>query len=98
MHCEVAMCCLSAQANRNVGTINVFMLWVLAYTGLSTYGAPWGLSMMRILARSHHVHPVCDVWACTDRANRLYVLAHRHVHIVSGHAVYVPGVQVDRVH
>ena len=28
----------------------------------------------------------------------LDVLAHRPVHLVSGHAVYVPGVQVDRVH
>ena len=98
MHGEVAMCCLSAQANRNVGTINVFMFWVLAHTGLSTYGALWGSCMMHNLARSHHVHPVCDVWACTDRANRLDVLAHRPVHLVSWHAVYVSGVQVDRVH
>ena len=98
MHGEVARFCLSAQANRNVGTINVFMLWVLAYTGLSTYGAPWGLSMMHNLARSQNVDPVCDVWACTGRANRLDVLAHRPVHLVSWHAVYVSGVQVDRVH
>ena len=98
MQREVAMCCLSAQANRNVGTINVCMFSVLVHTGLSTCRALWGSCMTHNLARSHHVLPVSDVLACTDRANRLDMLAHRPVYLVSGHAVYVPGVQVDRVH
>ena len=94
----VTMCCVSAKANRNFGTICAFMFSVPVYTGLST-GRSLGVRVWQAnnLAQSHHVHPVSDVWACTDRAFRLEVLAHNCVHLVSWHAVSLPYVQIDRV-